>query len=524
MTQEYAAGYEGKTSEELIQIIKDLRREIESCREEENKCLALTNRLYRSEARFIRLQEIAHLGYWTWDIPRDLVEWSDEVYRIFGADPNTFQPSYDTFIKAVHPDDREMVDRVIKETLTKKTSYQLVYRIYRPDGTIRFISSQGGVNYEESDHPVSMLSTVFDITSRKLAEIDLNRAESIAHLGHWIWDIKNRRVKWSNEMYHIFGVDPQTFKPTYEAYLEMVHPDDLDLVKSAVEATFRNEKPYDVDYRIIRPDGSIRYVHSQGQVIFNQSGKPVKMLRSIQDITGRKMIEIRLQELKDQAELYIDIMAHDINNLNQLILSNLEILSNDPSLSSEQLQPVKASLDAVEGSVCIIDSVRKLQRISDIALPLERVDIAEIIGECIQEAPKDHNKHVTIQFDPQTSMIVRGTGLLKEVFCNLINNSIKYSGDTVTIDINMEHILQGNKKYCKTTITDNGHGIPEEVKPKLFHRFVRGTVRAQGKGLGLYIVRMLVEKCGGSVSVENRVPGDYTKGSKFTVMLPAYEG
>ena len=113
--------------------------------------------------------------------------------------------------------------------------------------------------------------------------------------------------------------------------------------------------------------------------------------------------------------------------------------------------------------------------------------------------------------------------LLKEVFRNLIDNSIKYSGNEVTIDINATEEIRDGKKYYVITVADNGFGIPEDVKPNLFARFQRGTTKAHGKGLGLYIVRTLVEMFGGSVKLENRVAGDYSKGTRFIVTLPASE-
>jgi two-component system, sensor histidine kinase len=119
--------------------------------------------------------------------------------------------------------------------------------------------------------------------------------------------------------------------------------------------------------------------------------------------------------------------------------------------------------------------------------------------------------------------MVKGNPLLKEAFCNLIGNAIKYSGDEVTIGISVNRVDRAAGPVYEVAIEDNGYGIPGDVKPKLFRRFQRGTNKAHGKGLGLYIVRSLVEKLGGSVQVEDRVPGDYTKGAKFILALPVYE-
>ncbi|MEM2925372.1 MAG: ATP-binding protein, partial [Methanocellales archaeon] len=111
----------------------------------------------------------------------------------------------------------------------------------------------------------------------------------------------------------------------------------------------------------------------------------------------------------------------------------------------------------------------------------------------------------------------------KEVFVNLIGNSIKYSGESVEIAINVEEFIKDDKRYYKVGVEDNGNGVPDELKTRIFKRFERGTTKAKGKGLGLYIVKTLIEKYGGEVWVEDRVKGDYTKGSRFCFTVPKAE-
>jgi signal transduction histidine kinase len=119
--------------------------------------------------------------------------------------------------------------------------------------------------------------------------------------------------------------------------------------------------------------------------------------------------------------------------------------------------------------------------------------------------------------------MVCGTALMKEAFCNIINNAIRHSKKDVTIDIAVEETTRDGKKFYDTIISDNGPGIPNELKAKIFNRFQRGETKAHGRGLGLFIVHSLVERAGGNVSAEDRIPGDYTKGAKFVVSLPAAE-
>jgi signal transduction histidine kinase len=227
------------------------------------------------------------------------------------------------------------------------------------------------------------------------------------------------------------------------------------------------------------------------------------------------------EEERKRAELYVDIMGHDINNLNQVAMGNLEVLRDSGELPDELKAMAGHALTAVEGSAGIIDNVHKIQKLSSEELQMERIDIYDLIDEAIREAYRPPDKKVEIRYAGSKGMIVEAAPLLKEAFSNIISNAIKYSGPDVHIDISHREAVPGGKKYYEISIADNGPGIPDELKPKLFRRFQRGTTRAQGKGLGLYITKMLVERFGGKVCVEDRVPGDHTKGSKFVILLPA---
>ncbi|HUL62397.1 MAG TPA: HAMP domain-containing sensor histidine kinase, partial [Methanocella sp.] len=229
----------------------------------------------------------------------------------------------------------------------------------------------------------------------------------------------------------------------------------------------------------------------------------------------------RITEEKDRAELYVDIMGHDINNLNQVALANLELIADDPGLTEDERASVRGALAAIQGSAGIIDNVRKIQRINEEKLDVVPEDLNDLILESVRDTPRPPEKKVVINYAPRPGLMIRGNPLLKEAFSNVIGNAIKYSGDEVTVDVTVDMVGRAGGQYYDVSIADNGEGITDEMKPRLFRRFQRGTTKAHGKGLGLYITRSLVEKLGGSVGLEDRVPGDYRKGARFIVSLPA---
>jgi signal transduction histidine kinase len=115
--------------------------------------------------------------------------------------------------------------------------------------------------------------------------------------------------------------------------------------------------------------------------------------------------------------------------------------------------------------------------------------------------------------------------LIDEIFINLVENSIKHSppDKPLVIDIVQSEVCEDRKEYHRISVEDNGPGVPDEVKEKLFARFYRGTTKTRGKGLGLYLIKTLVEDFNGKVWVEDRVPGDHSKGTKFVIMIPVTE-
>ncbi len=238
------------------------------------------------------------------------------------------------------------------------------------------------------------------------------------------------------------------------------------------------------------------------------------------DITERIRSEQEVQDARRQAELYLDLMGHDINNMNQIGIGYLEQALETIKISEEEKFFITKPLEALYNSSRLIDNVRKLQAVQEDNIPIKAVDVGRILEDVIPHFTHVHGRQVTINYRASTGCRVMANDLLKDVFSNIIGNAIKHSQGPLTVDVGLECTEHDGKKYCRVTVDDNGPGIADDMKERLFVRFQRGKTKASGRGLGLYLVKSLVESYHGTVRVEDRVQGDYSKGSRFAVELP----
>jgi len=181
---------------------------------------------------------------------------------------------------------------------------------YRKDGEKIWLSVNLRSVYDETGCERFREGTIEDITERKEAEERVRQSErlmaeaqQLAHVGSWNWDLTNNILSWSDEHYHILGLDPKEFNPTFEAVTaESVIPEDRESVRSAVAGILENHEPFDFHYRVMRPDGQVRIVHSQGSLLCDEQGTPIRMFGTAQDVTERKRAEEEREQLAAEIE------------------------------------------------------------------------------------------------------------------------------------------------------------------------------------------------------------------------------
>jgi len=219
---------------------------------------------------------------------------SEEWYRYTGQDP-TLPLTVDRWIELVHPNDLEKAGRIWEEHWKTKTAHDNYFRLKGANGEYRRIHCQAIPIFDKEGVFQHFQGFNFDVTNRKLAEdklleseAKLSKAQQMTHVGSWNWNIVKNKISWSDELYRIVGLSPQQFDANYEAYLQCIHPDDLEFFKNVTKKVLSDKKSYTAEYRIVRPNDDVRTVQELGEVTVDANGDPINLFGTVQDLTERK--------------------------------------------------------------------------------------------------------------------------------------------------------------------------------------------------------------------------------------------
>ncbi|HEY3421492.1 MAG TPA: hybrid sensor histidine kinase/response regulator [Methanomassiliicoccales archaeon] len=233
----------------------------------------------------------------------------------------------------------------------------------------------------------------------------------------------------------------------------------------------------------------------------------------------RKRIELELIAEKGRAELYLDLLTHDINNYITAALGYLQLAEMRLQLEDKDKKLILIPMQELRNSSELIANVRNIQRLEADRYRTEMVEIGAMLEEIKGEYEHPPGREVRIAMEMREGCRSKVSSLLRDAFGNIVSNAIKHSTGPLVIGIALTMISQDGDEHCRISIEDNGPGIADEMKEKVFDRSTRGGTKATGHGLGLYLVKRLVEDQGGWVWAEDRVPGDHTKGARFVIVL-----
>ena len=425
---------------------------------------------------------------------------------------------YQAFVDCVHPDDLELVLKATEESCKLLSKFDIVYRVREHDGAYRWFHSCS------VPHRLEDGSTVWDGFSEDVTE--RKQAEDSLKLTQFAMDKMGDMCTWLTPDARIIYVNDTICKKLGYAREELLSMKTLDInPRQHNEDNWaghwndtKNQGSMTFETNLVKKDGSLLPVEITANYL--RYGDKEYIIGVKRDITERKRAEQELKEAKAQSELYLDLMGHDINNMHQIALGYLELARDMyPEINGRDLY--EKPIAVLQRSAQLIGNVRKLQKLREGSFREQTADVCGVLSDVCKEYQAIPGKHIRLNLNGYRHYHIIANELLHDVFANLVSNAIKHTGDQAEISIDLENAEENDLRYCRVSVEDNGPGIPDDFKPVIFNRMLKGTVEAKGMGLGLYLVKSLVESFDGIVWVEDRVRGDPAKGARFVVLLPA---
>jgi PAS domain S-box-containing protein len=368
------------------------------------------------------------------------------------------------------------------------------------------------------------------------SQVQLAQAQEIARLGSWEWDLVRDKVTWSEETQRLYGHKPEALGSSMRTCLKHVHPDDLDRVNKAMTESLRTRQPFVCDHRVVRPDGTGRFLQGRGEVLSDAQGEPIKMFGTVQDITEAKAAEEALRHSEEQLRQSQKMeavgrlaggIAHDFNNL-------LTVIGGYCALSLQKIDaahPLQRSINEIQNAAQRASSLTsqllafsrkqvlqpRVLQLNEVVHGMEKM-LRRLIGEDIELATNFDSALGNVKADPSQ---------LEQVVMNLAVNArdamprggkLTISTTNVTIDqqTNFRNRTLEIGEYVMLAISDNGMGMTEQVKEHLFEPFFTTKGLGKGTGLGLATCYGIICQSDGDI----RVYSEPNRGTTFKIYLP----
>ncbi|HEX6711361.1 MAG TPA: ATP-binding protein, partial [Rubrobacter sp.] len=361
---------------------------------------------------------------------------------------------------------------------------------------------------------------------------NLAEAQRIAHLGSWELDVNTGETSWSDEVFRMYGFEPDAFLPSVERMMEAVHPDDRDTVRQAVHDALYGDRTYDFEHRVLRPDGKVRWIHRRAEVVRGEDGEPLRMVGTVHDVTERRRAEEELRQAKEEADaanlaksVFLANMSHEIRTPMNGVIGMTGVLL-DTDLSPEQrnyAETVRTSGDAL---LALLDDILDFSKIEAGEVRIETIDfdlqaMVEETSAVFAERARDKGLDLVNSVESDVPTALRGDPYrIRQVLTNLLSNAVKFTEEGRVVLACERKQDREDAVTVRFEVSDTGIGITPEQQGRLFRSFTQAdtstTRRYGGTGLGLAISKQLVELMGGEIMVNSEAG----TGSTFSFTLP----
>ena len=438
------------------------------------------------------------------------------------------------FLDLVHPDDRAAVRNSMQTLLRDET-------VSTVDFECRLISNEArsfSMEWKHKKVDGKIYSLGRDITAIKKHEQELQHrerqlleAEAIGHMGHWHWSLGGQEIRFSDEIYRIFGVTPENFQPTLDSVNAMLHRRDVGRMIQAFQRAIIEQNDHEIDFRVIAPNGEIRHVRCQGRCQFDAQGDVTGLYGIMQDVTETMSHERALLEAKDAAERayaaksqFLANMSHELRTPLNAIIGFSEMMQQQllgPIGNDRYLDYIKGIRESGEHLLDLITDILDMSKIEagKYELDLEDINITKIVRlamHMIEGRAVEAGIKVKANVMDETLRVVADRRAVMQIMLNLLSNAVKFSHDNGSVEVDCTK----QRDHVLLRVKDHGIGIPANKIGTITNPFEQAANQYsrshEGSGLGLSITKELAELHGGSIHIESTLG----VGTTVTIRLP----
>jgi PAS domain S-box-containing protein len=490
--------------------------------------------LSESEARFRTVANTAPVMIWMSGVDKLCTFFNKPWLEFTGR--TVEQEMGNGWAEGVHPDDLQRCLKIFTEAFDARQPFVMRYRLRRHDGEYRWISDHGVPRYDAQKNFAGYIGSCVDVTELINKEEALREFEErvvlaaqAAHLGVWEMDTATNEIWMSDSAVSLFQFDPDT-RLNHAVLQDRVHPEDRSLRDAAVKDAIETRGEYEIEYRVVLPDGTVRWIGARGRCVAGKNGKGPRLIGVSIDITPRKLAEAEaarnreelghLSRVAAMGELAASI-AHELNQpLSGITInaSTAQRLIDHGDVDLGELRDVLS--DIVADGRRAGEVIRGIQHMVKKGRPgRQRVDLNDVVTNVARMVNPNailRSCNLETLLEPNLPDIEANPVQLQQVLLNLIINAFDAVQDT---PVGRRKVVVATERNgdgtIRTSVRDYGTGIPEEMRERVFEQFF--TTKANGVGMGLAIARSIVKSHGGSIAVENVDGG----GACFHLTFPA---
>lgn len=487
----------------------------------------------KKEELLLKAKSIARIGGWEVDLMANTMHWTQVTKEIHEV-PRDFIPNLEEGINFYKEGvDRNKITSLVSDAIKDGVPWDTELRIITAKGKELWVRTKGEV--EVVDNKVVRLYGSFqDIDEKKRVELKYNEvsdrlaiATKAASIGIWDYNVVDNNLVWDDNMYKMYGLNKKNFSGVVEAWESSVHPEDIKPAQEILELALKGEIEFNTEFRIVWPNGEVRYIKAIGHVIRDSKGNAIKMVGANWDFSMDKKAEKKLKDLLDiTSEQNNSLMnfAHIVSHNLRSHSSNLSMLTGFFSEEKDNEEKDRLIKMLCEASESLDETVQHLTEVIQVKIDAHDKMRSVNLYETIKGVEKNlavflKEKNTTCKIDVGKKLQINAIpAYMDSILLNLFTNSLKYSSPKRSLLLKIKAERKG--QYTMVTFSDNGLGIDlKRHGDKIFGMYKTFHRHKDAKGIGLFITKNQIESMNGKIEVDSQV----NKGTEFRLFFKAID-